>query len=186
MRSEQELVKDCLKNSLDAQKELYKRYASKMFGVCLRYVKNKMEAEDVLQEGFIKVFQKLGDFRMEGSLEGWVRRIMVNTSINAFKKNSHYMAEVELENLGDYEIREDEAISKMSRDEILRLVQELPEGKKMVFNLYIFEGYSHKEIGTILDIDENTSKAQLCKAKKILQEKILKIQNKEYEKHPTI
>lgn len=176
MVNEEHLVTQCLKKDREAQRLLYRTYAGKMYGVCLRYVKDRTGADDILQEGFIKVFEKLNTFKLQGSLEGWIRRIMVNTAINFIKKNVIYYADVDSENLGNAELIEDEAVSRLSVEELVKLIGELPDGKRTVFNLYAYEGYSHKEIATILNISESTSKSQYAKAKKMLQERLVALQ----------
>lgn len=182
MNIEEQLIQKCLRNEPKAQKQFYKAFAAKMYGICLRFVKNEMEADDLLQEGFIKVFENLKNFRNEGSIEGWVRRIIVNTAINYIKKNVVFHQEVDIENIGEFEIIEDSAISKLSMEDLLKMIQDLPDGKRMVFNLYTFEGYAHHEIAEIMGISVNTSKSQLAKAKKILQEKLKNVYVKRYEK----
>jgi RNA polymerase sigma factor (sigma-70 family) len=178
MREEKELVKSCLKNDAEAQKEFYYRYAPKMFGICFRFSKNQMEAEDIMQEAFIRAYSKLRSFKFQGSLEGWVRKIIVNTSINYIKKNKVYFSEINIEDVAEekFEIVKDEALSRLGEEEIINLIQELPAGKQLVFNLYIYEGLSHKEIAKKLNISINTSKSQLAKAKKMLQEKLQSLQ----------
>jgi RNA polymerase sigma factor (sigma-70 family) len=180
--SEEKLIKKCLRGESSAQKLLYEKFAPKMYGICLRFARVEGEADDILQEGFVKIFTKLDTFRQDGSLEGWVRRIIVNTAITYIKKNSSYKVEVDLNNIGETEIIEDEAISNLSNEELIKMIQSLPERKRLVFNLYVYEGYSHKEIAEKLDINESTSKAQLSKAKQILKEKLEKIREKSYEK----
>jgi len=143
-----------------------------MFGICLRYAKNQMEAEDVLQEGFIKVFRYLKDYRNDGSLEGWVRRTMVNTAINYYKKKVKYQKDVSLDQTEPINNDEESAIDKLSAKELLEVIRELPDGYRMVFNLNVIEGYTHKEIGAMLNISENTSKSQLSRARGVLQEKL--------------
>ncbi|HBF88492.1 MAG TPA: hypothetical protein DDX39_07615 [Bacteroidales bacterium] len=179
--SEKKLINKCLKGVPSAQKAFYDMFARKMYGICLRFARVEGEADDIMQEGFVKVFTKLDTFRHEGSLEGWVRRIIVNTAISYIKKNSDYKVEVDLNNIGETEIVEDEAISNLSKEELIKMIQLLPERKRMVFNLYVYEGYCHKEIAEMLDITESTSKAQLSKAKQILKEKLEKIRVKSYE-----
>ncbi|OFX18289.1 MAG: hypothetical protein A2033_17730 [Bacteroidetes bacterium GWA2_31_9] len=179
---ETELVNRCLKNDVEAQNKLYKTYARKMYAVSWRFARVGAEADDILQEGFIKVFTKLNTYRHEGSLEGWIRRIIVNTALTYIKKHGEYKQEIDIENIGNCDIVEDEAIANLSKEDILKLVQELPDGKRMVFNLYVYEGYSHKEIGEMLNINEGTSKGQLSKAKQILKEKLEKINIKLYER----
>ncbi len=181
LNKEKHLVTGCLKGDLKCQEQLYKQFASKMLNVCYRFTKNKMEAEDVLQEGFIQVFNNLGTYKFEGSLEGWVRRIMTRTAINFYHKNKKYSQSEEIDSTGEYEgnireyeINDEDAVDKLSHNEIIKLVDELPEGYRMVFNLYSM-GYTHKEIGEELNISENTSKSQFSRARKILQDKILKL-----------
>lgn len=151
---------------------MYKWYAPKMFGICLRYAKSQMEAEDVLQEGFIKVFRYLKNYRSDGPLEGWIRRTMVNTAINFYKKKLRYQKDISLEQTEPFNTDEESALDKLSAKELLEFVQELPDGYRMVFNLNIIEGYTHKEIGEMLNISENTSKSQLSRARGVLQTKL--------------
>lgn len=143
-----------------------------MLGVLIRYAKNTMEAEDMLQEGFIRVFQNLEKFRYEGSLEGWVRRIMINTAINFYKSNLKHNQHIDIDNVSHTGSLSVNAVDSLSLKQLLQIVQSLPEGYKMVFNLYIIEGYSHKEIAGLMGISESTSKSQLSRARKVLQRKI--------------
>lgn len=136
-----------------------------------------MEAEDILQEGFIKVFLNLKKYRHEGSLEGWIRRTMVNTAINHYKKNLKAMKERDIDELEILDKNVNDVIDQMSAQEILGYVQDLPPGYRMVFNLNVIEGYTHKKIGEMLNISENTSKSQLFRAKNVLQRKIISKQN---------
>lgn len=153
------------------QEELYKRFAPKMYAVCMRYANNADDAQDLLQEGFIKVYRNLEKFRAEGSFEGWVRRVFVNTSIEHFRrKNTLYSITEKEENvIEDSDIT---ALDNLAEKDIIALVQELSPGYRTVFNMYVIEGYSHKEIGKILGISEGTSKSQLARAKAILQKKV--------------
>jgi len=169
MDAEKELILHCLKQDIAAQNQFYRKFASKMFGLCLRYAGNTMEAEDILQEGFLRVFRNLQHFRFEGSLEGWVRRIMVNAAINYHKKNLKYIGEVELNDNLPATISED-ALSKLSKEDLLRVIHSLPVGYRTVFNLYVIEGYSHREIGTLLGVSESTSKTQFMRAKIAIKE----------------
>ncbi|MCK4568848.1 MAG: sigma-70 family RNA polymerase sigma factor [Bacteroidales bacterium] len=172
MHFDEDFIERCLNNDSKTQGELYRQFAPKMFGICLRYTKNKMEAEDVLQEGFIKVFRYLKDYRNEGSLEGWIRKTVVNTAINFYKKKVKYQKDVSLDQTEPINNEEESAIDKLSAKELLELIQELPDGYRMVFNLNVIEGYTHKEIGDMLNISENTSKSQLSRARGVLQEKL--------------
>jgi RNA polymerase sigma factor (sigma-70 family) len=181
MINEKELVKRCLKNDSGAQELLYRRYASKMLGVCLRYAKNKMEAEDILQEGYIKVFNSLTSFQFKGSLEGWVRRIMVNTAINFYRSSLKYVQSLDDDDMSDKNMPSIAMNDLLSTKELLRIIQELPEGYRVVFNLFAIEGYSHKEIAEILGISENTSKSQLSRARVVLQNKLKVLNSVMYE-----
>jgi len=136
-----------------------------------------MEAEDILQDGFIKVFLNLKNYRYEGSLEGWIRRTMVNTAINHYKKNLKTLKELDIQELEVRDHKVEDVLDKMSAKEILEYVQELPPGYRIVFNLNVIEGYTHKKIGEMLNISENTSKSQLFRAKNALQKKIINRRN---------
>ena len=169
--SEADLIQGCLKGDSKIQKELYNRFAPKMYAVCLRYANNAENAQDLLQEGFIKIFRNLNRFRGEGSFEGWIRRIFVNTSIEYYRKKTNVFSITERENL----MVEDgglNALDKLAEKDIIKLVQELSPGYRTVFNLYTIEGFSHKEIGIMLNISEGTSKSQLARAKGILKKKV--------------
>lgn len=175
MRDEAEIIKGCLKGNRSSQEALYKRYAPKMLGLCVRYFKTLEEAEDVLQEGFIRVFTYLNQFKGHGSLEGWIRRIMINTALNAYRSNLKHCFH---SNIDELENRLDfigESSDNSSKEDMLKLIQNLPIGYNLVFNLYEIEGYSHKEIAKKLGITESTSKSQLHKAKKILQKQLTSI-----------
>lgn len=168
--NEHEIIKGCLKNDRASQKALYEQHYSKMLGVCLRYAKDKDEAKDVLHEAFLKVFTNLKNFNGTGSFEGWIRRIMVNTSIDHLRKNkqnylivSTVYANEKASNMAD-EVEEDELIN-IDKEEILKAVQELTPAYRTVFNLYVIEGFTHKEIAEMLDVSEGTSKSNLSKAK---------------------
>jgi RNA polymerase sigma factor (sigma-70 family) len=173
MDQEKELIERCLAKDPKAQEILYKLYSAKMYGVCLRYAQNSMEAEDILQEGYIKVFTYLKDYRFEGSLEGWVRRTIVNTAINYYKHRIREAQEISLERVDLLNQGTESILDAMSANDLLLLIQKLPEGYRMVFNLCVIEGYTHKEIGEMLNISENTSKSQLSRARNALQNMIL-------------
>jgi RNA polymerase sigma factor (sigma-70 family) len=175
MYSEEDLISRCLKNDPRALEDFYKRYAPRMYGVCMRFAKNQMEADDILQEGFIKVFTNLNTFRNEGSLEGWVRKTIVNTAINLYKRNIKYLKDIGIEQAEVIQNTEPNSLDKISVGELLNLVRELPTGYRVVFNLNVIEGYSHKEISQILEISENTSKSQLSRARHALQKKLMEI-----------
>ncbi|MEI6455483.1 MAG: RNA polymerase sigma factor [bacterium] len=175
MNTEREIVERCLKNDVRAQELFYSRFAGKMFGVCLRYAGNPMEAEDILQEGFIRSFLNLHRFRFEGSLEGWVRRTMVNTAINHYKKQLKFQKDVELNEAYTLATIQDDALSRLSMEELLKIIQGLPLGYRTVFNLYVMEGYTHREIGNLLGISENTSKSQYSRARNAIMNRLEKI-----------
>lgn len=181
-RTDEELIALCRKGDSAAQSELYKRYSRKLWGVCLRYAKNQMSAEDILQEGFIRIFKYLDQYKGEGSFEGWMRRTIVNTAINYYKKNLSSKDELDVDEMINIQSDNADAISQMSAEEILSVVQSLPTGYRTVFNMYVIEGISHKDIAAELNISENTSKSQLSRARSILQEKILKLYQKNDER----
>ncbi|MGQ7868314.1 RNA polymerase sigma factor [Sunxiuqinia sp. sy24] len=174
MKDLRQVIIDSAAGKAKAQAELYRYLAPKMYGVCLRYSKDKTEAEDNLQEGFLKVFEKIGSFRHEGSFEGWVRRIMVNASLERYRKN-HLMHPVE--DMGVYDGPElnDQIISQISAQDLMKIIQELPPRYRMVFNLYVFDGMNHKEIAEEMKISVGTSKSNLARARAILKEKVVKV-----------
>lgn len=167
--SETDLIAGSLHGNRKMQSELYHRFAPRMYGVCLRYAANAEEAEDILQEGFVKVFGKLKSYRSEGSFEGWVRRIFVNTAIEHFRRKTHLQPLTEKEE-ETYQGSYLTALDNMAEKDIVALVQQLSPGYRTVFNMYVVEGYSHKQIAEMLGISEGTSKSQLSRAKQILQE----------------
>jgi RNA polymerase sigma factor (sigma-70 family) len=176
-----QLVGRCKAGQRKAQEMLYKMLASKMMGVCMRYAADRMEAEDMLQNGFIKVFQKIEDYRGDGSFEGWVRRIMVHSSIEYYRKHHRMMQVVEFDEAGQEPSVNAAAASSLEAKDLLVLIKSLSPGYRMVFNLYAIDGYSHKEIAEIAGISEGASKSQLSRARAILKEQILKIEKKSYE-----
>jgi RNA polymerase sigma factor (sigma-70 family) len=175
--TEEELIRGCTLEYKAYQKALYDKYAGRMLAVCIRYARDRAEAEDILQDGFIKIFDNISSFKGEGSFEGWIRRIIVNTALNQYRKNSSRNEVYEYE-MQDFDATHDEmnAMSKLSEKELLRIIAELPDGYRLVFNLYAIEGYSHKEISEMLLIKESTSRSQLVKARQVLQQKINQIQ----------
>ena len=154
------------------QEELYNRFASKMYAVCLRYANNSDDAQDLLQEGFIKVYKNLHRFRAEGSFEGWIRRVFINSSIEHYRKKAAKLSTVSDKEESTIEDTDITAIDTLAEKDIIRLIQDLSPGYRTVFNLYVIEGYSHREIGELLNISEGTSKSQLARAKGILQKKV--------------
>lgn len=166
----EDLVQGCKRGERQAQEGLYRQLVSTMMGICLRYAKDRDDAEDILQTGFIRVFQKISDFRMEGSFEGWVKRIMVNTALEHYRKNLRTLTAVSLD-----EVQEEVSFSDWNAlevEDLLNVIQSLPNGYRMVFNMYALEGYSHKEIAEELGITESGSKSQLSRARALLKEKI--------------
>ena len=165
---EEELIKGCINEDQACQKALYQKFSGLMYAVCLRYAKHKAEAQDIMQDGFIKVFDNISKFSFNGSFEGWIRRIMVNTALNYYRKSSSHKEQLGIEEHQE-EATEPMANSNLGEKELMIIIQQLPEGYKLVFNLYAIEGYSHKEIGEMLEITESTSRSQLSKARKWIQ-----------------
>ena len=165
--SENDLIQGCIEENPVMQRSLYDRFSSKMYGVCLRYAGNTEDANDILQEGFIKVFKNISKFRKEGSFEGWIRRIFVNTAIEQFRKKVkvYNVTEVQENTIEDKEL---DVLDILAAKDIVNIVNELSPGYKAVFNLHVVEGYSHKEIADLLGITEGTSKSQLARAKGVL------------------
>ncbi len=175
--TEVELIKGCLRENATCQKEIFDRFASRMLGVCNRYARNSADAEDILQDAFIKVFNKLDQFKFEGSFEGWVRKIVVNT---ALKKYSLIRYEKEFTGFDvpeNQKIQADPAAySHLTEKDLLVLINSLPDGYRLIFNLYVIEGYQHEEIASMLQIQPGTSRSQLVKARTLLQKQILQLQ----------
>ena len=166
--TEEQLVKECISRNAIAHKKFYDLFAKKMMGVCLRYAANPDEAQDVLQDGFIKVFSKLPKFVNKGSLEGWVRKIIVNTALDQYRKNKKYQSDVEIDAVSFRLEQRDFIIETINANDLLQLIQTIPKGYRVVFNLFAIEGYSHKEIAEQLGVTESTSKSQYSRAKKML------------------
>jgi RNA polymerase sigma factor (sigma-70 family) len=167
--TEDAILQGCLQNKAAAQKELYEKYSYKMLSVCYRYAHNREDAEDMLQEGFIKVFTQIHTFENRGALEGWIRRIIVHTCINILKKNKKFNESVELIHANTMHGREDAIPSIIQAKEVIECIRLLPIGYRTVLNLYAIEGFSHREIGTMLDIEESTSRSQYTRAKTMLE-----------------
>lgn len=163
-----QLVKDCEKGHPAAQKQLYEHFAGAMLGVCYRYTKSMVDAEDVLQEGFIMVFRNLHQFSFSGELGGWIRRIMVNTAINYLKKHTRYQNELLFTENVLHPISNDDPEVSLNTKELAELIRQLPPGYQAIFNLHAVEGYSHVEIGKILGIKEGTSRSQYSRARTLL------------------
>ncbi|RMG76528.1 MAG: RNA polymerase sigma factor [Bacteroidetes bacterium] len=173
--TEKDLVKGCIREDRECQKEVFRRYAGKMLTVCRRYARHEMEAEDILQDAFIQVFDKVHTFQFRGSFEGWVRRIVVNTALKTFQKSAYKKEQIGIENYPDNPVAP-MVFSNLGEADLLNLVAGLPDGYRVVFNLYAIEGYSHKEIAELLGIGESTSRSQLVKARKMLQSRVLELQ----------
>lgn len=169
-----ELIEACKRNKRAAQDELYKRYSSMVFGVCLRYTNCRHDAEDVMQEGWVKIFKSIDSFSMEYSFEGWIRRIMINTAITHYRKNLKHAYQDDITEMAYTRDDHQEAFlhAEFNREELLKAINALPDGYRVVFNMYVVEGYKHKEIADMLEIDINTSKSQLSRAKKYLQREL--------------
>lgn len=172
--TEEVMLAGCLTNNAASQELLYSRFSPRMLGVCYRFAKNREDAEDMLQEGFIKVFSQIYQYRGEGALEGWIRRIVVHTCINILKKNKKFSDCVDITFACGIGIREEGIPSIMQAKEVVECIRILPIGYRTVLNLYAIEGYSHKEIGGMLDIEESTSRSQYTRAKAMLEEVLVK------------
>jgi RNA polymerase sigma-70 factor (ECF subfamily) len=172
--TEDAILQGCINNKPSAQKELYQKYSAKMLAVCYRYAHNREDAEDMLQEGFIKVFSQIHTFENRGALEGWIRRIMVHTCINILKKNKKFNESVDLIHATSLQIREDSIPSIIQAKQVVECIRLLPIGYRTVLNLYAIEGFSHREIGNMLDIEESTSRSQYTRSKAMLEEILIK------------
>ncbi len=169
--SEPDLIDGCIKGNRQMQELLYHRFSPKMYAVCLRYSGNTEDARDLLQEGFIKIFKNLSKYRGDGSFEGWIRRIFVNTSIEHFRKKVHLhdVTETQEKTIED---KEWNVLDNLAEKDVIKMIHDLSPGYKAVFNLHVIEGYSHKEIADILGINEGTSKSQLARAKMVLKKMV--------------
>lgn len=174
--SEEEIFKGCLRKDRKYQEILYRRYAHKMYAICQGYTRDKEVAQDILQDGFVKVFMKISSFDPKNSLEGWVRRVMTNTAIDYFRQSKKLNNFIELQEQHSQETADDEVNKKINVDEILYYLDKLPEGARMIFNLYAIEGYSHKEIASQLNISEGTSKSQFSRARSLIKTYLINLQ----------
>ncbi len=172
--TEEAILKGCLKNEASAQRELYNRYSARMLAVCYRFAHNREDAEDMLQEGFIKVFSQIHTFENRGSFEGWIRRIIVHTCINILKKNKKFNESVDIIHANGVQVREETVPSIIQAKQIVECIRMLPIGYRTVLNLYAIEGYSHREIAQMLDIEESTSRSQYTRAKAMLEDVLLR------------
>ncbi len=178
---ETELIEGCLRHDRQAQQQLYRLYAGKMYAVCCRYVKDRMEAEDVLVMAFTKIFERLSQFKGNGSFEGWIRRVMVNESLTYLRKNRNMYLETDIEAAAlepDYQKLENE----LEANDLMKLIETLPVGYRTVFNMYALDGYNHQEIAQQLGISENTSKSQLSRARAFLQKKLTELDHETIRK----
>ena len=165
----EKLIKRCKQNDIKAQEELYRLYAGKMFGLCLKYSDSYAQAEDTLQDGFLTIFDKIGQYKHQGSFEGWMKRIMINTTLQKYRKEKLYSISNE-DQIEETTVEYEE--SSLPLDFLLSIVQQLPQRYREVFNMYVLDGYSHKEIAGILQISEGTSKSNLSRARSLLKESI--------------
>ena len=169
---EQELIKGCIAARPKAQKALFDIYAPKLYVVCLRYLKDQMRAQDVLQDTFVKIFAHIGNYKSEGAFEGWLKRIAVNTCLDQLRKDKKLLTDVPLDDVSHKLAHQDFSAEKLMADDLLKLVQALPDGYRTVFNLFAIEGFSHQEIAQQLAISESTSKTQYLRARAYLKERI--------------
>lgn len=168
-------MEGCKAGDRKMQELLYRQTSSKMLAVCMRYAKDRMEAEDVLQLGYIKIFQKIKEYRGDGSFEGWIRRVMVNTAIESYRKNLSSLNVVEIDEAYEQPSTGFD-FGTLGMQDLMKVIQKLADGYRMVFNMYVIEGYSHKEIAETLGISEGASKSQLSRARAILKEEITKME----------
>lgn len=164
----QRLVKECLKGKPQAQRELYEQFAEIMLGVCYRYTRSMRDAEDVLQEGFVKVFRYLHQYKQQGELGAWIRRIMVNTALNYLKRHRKYQEEMFFTEEYMHPVADEDPAVRLQAKEIADLVRQLPQGYQVIFNLHAIEGYTHVEIGEMLGISDGTSRSQYSRARNLL------------------
>lgn len=175
--TEDELIRGCLQENAACQKEVFTRFAGRMLGVCNRYARNSADAEDILQDAFIKVFDKIHQFKSEGSFEGWIRRIVVNTALKKYSLRRYEKEVVGYEVKDkDETVLEPTAYGHLTEKDLLNLINTLPDGYRLIFNLYVIEGYQHDEIADMLGIQSGTSRSQLVKARNMLQKQIIQLQ----------
>jgi RNA polymerase sigma factor (sigma-70 family) len=173
-----EIIRGCIKDDALCQKSLFNRYAPTLLGICNRYARNKEDAEDILQDSFIKIFKKISQFKGEGSFEGWMRRVVVNTALKKYTV-SRYTKEFSVEDVKEPKLLiniDVPAFNHLSEKDLLALVNNLPDGYRLIFNLYVIEGYQHDEIADMLGIQAGTSRSQLVKARQLLQKEIIHLQ----------
>jgi RNA polymerase sigma-70 factor (ECF subfamily) len=175
---DEQLIKECIKKDIRAQKQLYEKYAPLMMSVCLRYVRDRDIAQNLLQDGFIKLFNKIHTYSGSGSFVGWMRKIFVNTALEYLRHNDVFKYSTDIDTAIDIESMEESPIDKISADELMKCITELPTGFRTVFNMFAIEGYSHMEIAEKLGIHEGTSRSQYARARTQLQQKILNLLKK--------
>lgn len=175
----EELIVGCKAGQRSMQEQLYKQTVAKMFAICMRYSKDRATAEDAMQNGYVKIFNNIHSYRNEGSAEGWIKRIMVNSAIESYRNSVKSLSLVQLEEVHDLPSTGFD-LNSLGMEDLLRLVQQLADGYRMVFNMFAIEGYSHKEIAVELGISEATSKSQLSRARSILKQEILKMEGTHY------
>lgn len=168
MEQDKKLISDCLKNNRAAQKQLYNQYADVMLGVCYRYTKSLADAEDVLQEGFIRVFKNLHQYKYEGELGAWIRRVMVTSALNYLKRNARYQSDLAFDKIEMHPVSDDNPEMLLNTKELASLIQQLPTGYQTIFNLHAVEGYSHVEVGELLGIADGTSRSQYARARALM------------------
>jgi len=173
--TEEAILKGCLNKERAAQKALYEKFSPKMLAICYRYAPNIADAEDMLQESFIKIFSHIYQFEGKGSLEGWIRRIVIHTSINQLKKNRKFSNSIDIVPMAEYIMQKEKQIANMQSKDIIECIRILPVGYRTVLNLYAIEGYSHKEIAQMLNIEESTSRSQYVRAKQMLERMLLRL-----------
>jgi len=178
---ETELIKGCQRHNREAQQALYRTYSGKMYALCCRYVKDRMEAEDVLITSFTKIFDKIGQYKGDGSFEGWIRRVVVNESLTYLRRNKNMYLEMDIE-AAAYEPDFNKLENQLEVNDLMKIIEDLPVGYRTVFNMYALDGYSHQEIADQLGISENTSKSQLSRARTLLQKKLIEIEKELIQK----
>ncbi|MDR3245234.1 MAG: sigma-70 family RNA polymerase sigma factor [Prevotellaceae bacterium] len=172
---DEQLIKGCIKKDIRAQKQLYEKYSPLMMSVCFRYVKDREIAQNLLQDGFIKLFDKIHTYSGTGSFVGWMRRIFVNTALEHLRRNDVFKYSTDVDAAFDVESEDESPVDKISAAELMQCIAELPQGFRTVFNMFAIEGYSHAEIAERLGIQESTSRSQYARARTLLQQKIMKL-----------
>ena len=176
MKSEKEILAGCVRGKQSAQWELYNRYSRLLLAICNRYAKSMDEAEDILQEGFVKIFLNIKEFKGDGPLMAWMRRIMINTAITYYHKMMKHRYHDDVDEVSESKFEDNDwGEAEFTKEELFGVIQQMPDGYRHVFNLYAMEGYKHREIAEILKIDENTSKSQYSRARRWLQERLIKL-----------